>query len=75
MVEKLGCVTCYSGHTYAERLESFVWEGVKRMVKEVVKEWQEPGARLFEIRTEEGRMFVLSYNERGDEWSAFEVVK
>ena len=75
MVEKLGYVTCYSGHTYAERPESFVWEGVKRMVKEVVKEWQEPGARLFEIRTEDGRMFVLSYNGKYDEWAAFEVVK
>ena len=75
MMEKLSYVTCYSGRTYAERPESFIWEGVKLGVKQIVKEWQEPGTRLFEIRTEDGRMFVLSYNERGDEWSAFEVVK
>lgn len=75
MAERPIIVTCYSGHTYAERPESFVWEGVKLRVKAIVKDWQELGARLFEIGTEDGRMFVLSYNERGDEWSAFEIVK
>lgn len=68
-------VICYSGHTYAERPLSLVWEGAENRVKEIVKEWQEPGARLFQIRTEDGKMFVLSYNERDDEWSSFEIVK
>jgi hypothetical protein len=75
MAERPITVTCYSGHTYAERPLSLVWEGAEHRVKEVIKEWQEPGARLFQIQTEDGRMFVLSYNERGDEWSAFETVK
>jgi hypothetical protein len=75
MAEKLGCVTCYSGYTYGERPESFVWEGIEHRVKKVVKEWQEPGARLFKIVTEDGRSFVLSYNNKYDEWSAFEVVR
>jgi hypothetical protein len=66
-------VTCYSGHTYAERPLSFIWEGVEQRVKEIEKEWQAPGARLFQIRTDKGRLFVLSYNERGDEWAAFDM--
>jgi len=68
-------VSCYSGHTYAERPESLIWEGIEHKVKQVAKEWQEPGARLFKVVTEDGRVFILSYNERGDEWSAFELTK
>jgi hypothetical protein len=44
-------------------------------VKQIEKEWQEPGARLFKVVTEDSRVFILSYNERGDEWSAFELTK
>ena len=68
-------VTCYSGYTYPERPVSIVWEGIEHKVKQIEKEWQEPGARLFKVRIEDGRLFILSYNERGDEWSAFELVK
>jgi hypothetical protein len=50
---------------------SLIWEGFEHKVKQIEKEWQEPGARLFKVRTEDGRLFILSYNERGDEWSAF----
>jgi hypothetical protein len=74
MVDKLVQVVCYSGHTYAERPVSLIWEGIEHKVKQIEKEWQEPGARLFEVRTDDGILFVLSYNERGDEWSAFEIV-
>ncbi len=75
MSESLIKVKCYSGHTYAERPQSLVWEGAEHRVEQVIKESKEPGAKLFQIQTEDGRMFVLSYNERVDEWSAFEIVK
>lgn len=68
-------VTCYSGHTFAERPESLIWQGLGHKVKRIEKEWQEPGARLFKVLTEDSRFFILSYNERGDEWSAFELTK
>jgi len=75
MKDKPVQVKCYSGHKYVERPLSLVWEGAEIMVREIEKEWQSPGARLFQVRAEDGRVFVLSYNERYDEWSAFEVVK
>ena len=68
-------VTCYSGHTFAERPELLTWEGIEYKVKRIEREWQEPGARLFKVITEDVRFFILSYNERGDEWSAFELTK
>ena len=75
MTDKPVKVVCYSGHTYAERPVLLIWEGFEHKVKQIEKEWQEPGARLFKVRIEDGRLFILSYNERGDEWSAFELVK
>ena len=74
MADKPVQVVCYSGHAYAERPVSLIWEGIEHKVKQIEKEWQEPGARLFQVRTEDGRLFILSYNERGDEWSACETV-
>ena len=74
MADRTVQVTCSSGHTYAERPDSLIWEGVEHKVKKIEKEWQEPGARLFQVRTEGGGLFVLSYNERGDEWSAYEIL-
>ena len=75
MTDKPVKVVCYSGHTYAERPASLIWQGIEHRVKQIEKEWQEPGARLFKVVTEDSRVFILSYNERGDEWSAFELTK
>jgi hypothetical protein len=74
MADRTVQVTSHSGYTYAERPVSLVWDGVEHKVKKIEKEWQEPGARLFQVRTENGGLFVLSYNERGDEWSAYEIL-
>jgi hypothetical protein len=66
-------VNCYSGHTYAERPKSFEWEGREYEVEEIEKEWQEPGNRYFQVRTEDNRLFRLCYNEAEDQWSLREV--
>ncbi len=68
-------VTCYSGQTYAERPYSFRWEGAEHRVKEVEKEWREPGEKHFRVRTAENRLFELCYHEKEDEWSAVELVR
>jgi hypothetical protein len=66
-------VTCYSGHTYAERPKSFEWEGKEYEVAEIEKAWVEPGNRYFQVRTEDNRLFRLCYNEAEDQWSLTEV--
>jgi len=66
-------VTCYSGHTYAERPESFLWQGIKYEVKEIEKVWQEPGKRVFKVITDSGKLFKLCYNETNDQWAATEL--
>jgi len=62
-------VNCYSGQTYAERPESFVFEGQTFMVKSIEKEWLEPGEKYFRVRTDSNRLFDLCYHELRDEWS------
>ncbi len=67
-------VSCYSGHTYAERPQSFLWQGIEYRVKEIEKAWQEPGKRLFKVTTDGGKSFELCYNETDDQWSAIDLV-
>ena len=62
-------VICYSGYTYAERPESFIWQGNKYGIKEIEKEWLEPGEKYFQVRTENNKLFRLCYNEADDKWS------
>jgi hypothetical protein len=68
MVENLK-VKCYSGHTYAERPQSFFWEGVEYKVEEIKKAWQEPGERHFQVRTKDNKLFQLCYHEIEKQWS------
>ena len=68
-------VNCYSGHTYAERPESFVWEGVKYEVEEIERAWQEPGERYFQVKTRDNKLFQLCYNETEDQWSLTELAR
>ena len=66
-------VNCYSGRTYAERPESFQWQGVEYEVAEVEKGWLEPGKRYFQVRTGDNKFFQLCYNETEDQWSLTEL--
>lgn len=68
-------VQCYSGHTYAERPDSFTWEEAKHQVKEVEREWRVPGKKHFLVRTEDNRLFELCYKEQEDEWTLIEKVE
>ncbi len=67
-------VDCYSGHIYAERPRSFLWEGVEYEVEEIKKEWLEPGERHFQVRISDNKLFQLCYNEMGKQWSLVKVV-
>ena len=67
-------VNCYAGHTYAQRPVSFTLEGKEYEVKEVEKEWLEPGERCFIVRTSDNKTFRFCYNEAKDQWSLIEAI-
>ena len=68
-------VSCYSGHTYAERPRSFRWGGVEYEVEEIEKAWLEPGERHFQVRTRDKKRFRLGYHEAEHRWSVTELVR
>lgn len=68
-------VNCYSGHTYAERPDSFEWQGKRYEVLEVAKDWREPGKTCFLITTAANRTFNLYYDETQDQWWLAEPAK
>jgi len=43
-------------------------------VKEIEKEWLEPGERHFQVRTKDNKLFRLCYNEADEQWSLTELV-
>ncbi len=67
-------VNCYSGHTYAERPESFQWQDTVYEIHKVEKEWLESGERYFQVRTGGNKIFRLCYNETNKQWSLTELV-
>ena len=66
-------VTCYSGHTYAERPVSFTLNDIEYEIEEIEKKWLEPGKRCFQVRTGDKKLFHLCYNETDNHWSLSEL--
>jgi hypothetical protein len=66
-------VDAYSGYkanerplrfSLEERLDSPVYE-----IAAVEDRWQDPNAEYFKVRTVEGKVFLLRYDKREDEWT------
>lgn len=62
-------VTCYSGHTYAERPERVRWQGVDYRIVRVDRSWHEPGGKGFQVSTRDNKRFRLCYNGANGQWS------
>jgi hypothetical protein len=67
-------VKCYSSYTYAQEPRSFTWQEKNNRVEGIERAWQEPGKRLFEVITEDGKSFELCYHETNGQWSATELL-
>ena len=63
-------VECYSGHTYAQEPRAFTWRGRRYVVEAVERAWRTPEGPHFLVRTEDGGLYELAYDEVKDEWSA-----
>jgi hypothetical protein len=61
-------VECHSGFTYAEKPLALTWEGQHLEITQILAEWRTPEEKLFRVRTGDGRVFELAYNQANDEW-------
>jgi hypothetical protein len=44
------------------------WEGERLVIREIEARWRVPDGRCFRVRTEDERVFELTYLERDDVW-------
>lgn len=61
-------VQCYSGSRYGERPLSFSLHDETYVVKVVERSWRTPSNLHFRVRTEEGEIFELAYDDGSDTW-------
>ncbi len=66
-------VSCYSGHTYPERPESFRWRGTEFRVAEIESAWRQPDGDCFRVRTGDNKCFRLCYNVAKERWFLTEL--
>ena len=61
-------VECYSGYTADERPVSFLLDGNKIMVEEIIDRWRGPEFEFFKVLADDGKAYLLKYNPSG-EWT------
>ncbi|HIC91948.1 MAG TPA: hypothetical protein EYP21_07840 [Syntrophaceae bacterium] len=66
-------VECHSGYKVNERPISFTLEGKKLMVEKIVDRWRDPQFNYFKVLTDDGKAYLLRYDERNDEWKLEKV--
>jgi hypothetical protein len=66
-------VRCKSEFTYAQEPVSFTWEGEILVNLRIRKRWKSPPGPVFEVQTEDQRVFQLVYLEKDDCWQGQEI--
>lgn len=61
-------VECYAGYAYPERPTAFVWQGKKRHIDRVLRQWYTPAGLAFRVLTTEGAQLTLLYDQAQDSW-------
>lgn len=62
-------VDAYSGYKANERPLRFTLDDETYEISSIEDRWQEPTAEYFKVRTVEGKLYLLRYDERSDEWT------
>jgi len=52
-------VQCYAGYKGEQEPQRFLLGGRWLEVEEILKEWREPTAVFFRVRTSDGRIYIL----------------
>jgi hypothetical protein len=60
-------VDAYSGYKANERLIRFHLDEQFYEIESVVDRWQDPNAEYFKVRTTDGKVYLLRYDQHEDE--------
>ena len=61
-------VDCYSGHRAEETPRRFELDGRRVEVVEVIDRWLGPEHRYFQVRGDDGAVYLLRRDDRADRW-------
>src|SRR5262245_734491 len=62
-------VDAYSGYKANEHPIRFTADDEAFDIASVEDRWQDPNAEYFKVRTVEGKLYLLRYDEQADEWT------
>ena len=62
-------VDAYSGYRANERPRQFALDEHVYKIAAVEDQWYSPEAQFFRVRTTEGKVYILRYDEQTDEWT------
>jgi hypothetical protein len=62
-------VECLSSASYPDRPLALTWDGQRLEVAVILSRRRTPQERWFRVRTADGRIFDLTFNETGLAWS------
>jgi hypothetical protein len=63
-------VSCYSGHSYAQRPYRFTWQDEVCLISAIINEEHTPAGKRFLVKTPGGDLFYLDYDIEMDRWQA-----
>lgn len=61
-------VECHSGYAYAERPTAVYWDDIRHEIDEILSRWRTPEGSAFQVRTTDGEILSLLYQEDSDQW-------
>jgi len=59
----------YSGYKANEHAIRFTLDDETYDIGSIEDRWQEPNAEYFNVRTVDGKLYLLRYNEHEDQWT------
>jgi len=66
-------VECYSGYKADEKPISFILDDNRLIVEEILDQWREPEFEYFKVLADDGKAYLLRYDEINGEWALEKV--
>jgi hypothetical protein len=61
-------VECHSGYTFPQRPKAIRKDNERLEIEVIETEWRSPQGKFFRVKTIDGSIFVLFYDEANDNW-------
>ncbi len=61
-------VECHSGYTFPQRPQTIHKDNEQFEIETIETEWRSPQGKFFRVKTVDGSIFVLFYDEASDKW-------